>query len=60
MRVDATLLYFMYFTEYATDAEGLNLQQSQCDPCLFYQKNEDGNTLGAIIMVWHPFIDEMN
>jgi len=39
---DAALLYFVRFTEYAISEEGLNLCQSEADPCVFYRKNKEG------------------
>ena len=48
--MDAALLYFIQFTEYATSDEGLNLTQSKSNPCLFFRRNEEGTTLGVIIV----------
>ena len=48
--VDAALLYFKRFRDFATKMDGLNLQQSKSDPCLFYRKNEDGRTVGVIVV----------
>ena len=48
--VDAALLYFIRFTEYTTDKEGLDLQQSKCDPCLFFRKDNNGTRIGVIII----------
>ena len=48
--VDAALLYFLRFTEYATDEKGLNLTQSQRDPCLFYKRNTERITEGVIVI----------
>lgn len=48
--VNAALLYFIRFTNYATSEEGLNLSQSKSDPCLFYRKKSDGRTEGAIVV----------
>ena len=48
--VDAALLYFIRFTTYATSSDGLNLLQSKCDPCVFYRKNERGETEGVIVV----------
>ena len=36
--VDAALLYFIRFTDYATDKDGLNLNQSKSDPCVFFRR----------------------
>ena len=49
--VDSALLYFGRFTEYATDENGLNLEQSLRDPCVFYKKNEAGR-ITAIVVVY--------
>ena len=43
--VDAVLLYFIRFKEYATNKKGLDIEQSKSDPCLFYKKNELGEKL---------------
>ena len=48
--VDAALLYFIRFKEFAIKSNGLNLQQSKSDPCLFYRKNKDGRTIGVIVV----------
>ena len=48
--VDAALLYFIRFTEYATDPEGLNLIQSKSDPCVFYKQDEKGLTQGVVVI----------
>ena len=48
--MDAALLYFIRFKEYAKSKEGLNLTQSKTDPCLFFKKNEQGRTIGVIII----------
>ena len=48
--VDAALLYFIRFKEFATDKEGLALEQSKSDPCLFYKKNDEGKTIGVIVV----------
>ena len=48
--VDAALLYFIRFTEFAISKEGLNLTQSKSDPCLFFRKNEEGRTVGVIVI----------
>ena len=48
--VDAALLYFERFTEYATSEEGLDLIQSKSDPCLFYKKNDNNDTIGMIVI----------
>jgi hypothetical protein len=49
--VDAALLYFIRFTKYATDANGLGLIQSESDPCVFYRRNEKNET-DLIIIVY--------
>ena len=48
--VDAALLYFIRFREYATSDSGLGLTQSKADPCLFYKRNEEGTTIGIIVV----------
>ena len=48
--VDAALLYFIRFTEYAINPQGLDLIQSKADPCLFFKKNNDGKTVGVIVV----------
>ena len=48
--VEAALLYFIKFTEYATQSNGLNIQQSKCNPCLFFWKDEQGVIMGVIII----------
>ena len=48
--VDAALLYFIRFTTYATSKEGLNLEQSKCDPCLFFKKNDNDKTIGMMVV----------
>ena len=48
--VDAALLYFVRFTDYATSPDGLDLQQSKSDPCLFFKKDNEGKTLGVIVI----------
>jgi hypothetical protein len=40
--VDAALLYFIRFCDWATDPQGLMLIQSKADPCVFYRKSKDG------------------
>ena len=45
--VDAALLYFKRFKEYATSQDGLNIKQSKADPWLFYKKNKIGKTIAA-------------
>jgi hypothetical protein len=47
--VDAALLYFIRFCEWATDTKGLNLQQSIVDPCVFFRKNKEGTLLVLVI-----------
>ena len=47
--VDAELLYFIRFSTYATSKEGLDLEQSKSDPCLFF-KRENGKTIGVIVI----------
>ena len=41
---------FLRFKEYATKEDGLNLSQSNADPCLFYRKNDNGDTVGVIVV----------
>ena len=48
--VDAALLYFKRFEEYALQETGLNLTQSESDPCIFYRKNKQGRTQLIIII----------
>ena len=48
--VDAALLYFVRFMNFAVDKDGLNLMQSKADPCLFYEVNQDGNVNGVIVV----------
>ena len=48
--VDAALLYFIRFTEYAISPEGLNLTQSKADPCVFYKRNANRETIGMIVV----------
>ena len=48
--VDAALLYFVRFRDFATSREGLDIAQSKSDPCLFYKKSELGRTLGVIVI----------
>ena len=48
--VDAALLYFIRFTDYATDKDGLNLNQSKSDPCVFFRKVENNVTHGVIVV----------
>ena len=48
--VDTVLLYFICFKEYAVDEDGLNLNQSKSNLCLFYKKNEEGKTIGIIVI----------
>ena len=48
--VDAALLYFIRFTTFATSEEGLGLEQSKTDPCIFFKRNERGQTIGIIII----------
>ena len=65
--VDAALLYFTRFKEFATSKDGLAIDQSKSDPCLFFRKNELGRTLGVIVVYVDDcviagekeFIDEM-
>ena len=38
--VDAALLYFVRFRDFATSPEGLNIVQSKSDPCLFYKRSD--------------------
>jgi hypothetical protein len=49
--VDAALLYFMKFCEWATNPKGMNLAQSKVDPCVFYRKDNEGTLL--IIVICH-------
>ena len=48
--VDAALLYFVRFTTYATAKDGLNLEQSKTDPCLFFERDKNNNTCGIIVI----------
>lgn len=48
--VDAALLYFIRFKEFATRKQELAIEQSKSDPCLFYRKNEVGKTMGVIVV----------
>ena len=48
--VDATLLYFIRFTEFATNHDGLGLTKSKSDSCLFFKKDENGRTIGVIVV----------
>ena len=48
--VDAALLYFIRFTTYATDKEGLDLKQSEADPCIFYKRNSANTTIRVIVV----------
>ena len=48
--VDAALLYFIRFKEYAKSEEGLNLTQSKTDPCIFFKKDQHGKTIIIIII----------
>ena len=65
--VDAALLYFIRFKEFATNKTGLGIEQSKSDPCLFFKKNELGRTIGIIVVYVddcmiageRAFIDEM-
>ena len=66
--VDAALLYFIRFTEFAIDEnKGLGLIQSKSDPCLFFKKDDEEKTLGVIVVYVddcliageQKFIDEM-
>lgn len=41
---------FSRFTEYATDEKGLNLIQSQSDPCVFYKRDDDGFTTAIVVV----------
>lgn len=47
--VDAALLYFERFCEWAVNPEGLNLTQSKADPCVFYRKSKTGTPLVIVI-----------
>ena len=48
--IDAALLYFIRFKEYAISKNGLDIKRSKSDPCLFYKKNELGRTVGVIVV----------
>ena len=48
--IDSTLMYFVRFKEYATKEKGLNLKQSEADPCLFYRRAQDGTTEGVVVV----------
>ena len=48
--VDSALNYFTKFKEVATSEDGLNLKQSKADPCLFYEKDVNGTTIGVIVV----------
>ena len=39
--VDAAIKFFKTFIEVVTDEEGMKMQQSQVDPCLFYLHQDD-------------------
>ena len=47
--VDAALLYFERFCEWAINPKGLNLTQSKADPCVFYRKTKNGTPLVMVI-----------
>ena len=49
--VDAALLYFVRFAEYATSPTGLNLVQSKVDPCVFYRRGDDDKP--QLIVICH-------
>ena len=49
MYIDSALLYIRRFIEYATDDNGLNLDQNLSDPCVFYEKNEVGKTTAIVV-----------
>ena len=65
--MDAALLFFNHFKELATDKECLALEKSKSDPCLFHKRNEEGMTIGVIVVYVDNcvitgekhFIDEM-
>ena len=48
--IDAALLYFIRFKEYTTNKNGLDIEHSKRDPCLFYKKNELERTVRAIVV----------
>ena len=48
--VDSALMNFVRFKDYATSKNGLNLKQSLTDPCLFYEKDEEGILKGVIVV----------
>ena len=48
--VDAALLYFIRFTTFATAEDGLGLEQSKSDPCLFFKRDANDKTIGIIII----------
>ena len=47
--VDAALLYFIRFAEYATDPDGLDLVQSKVDPCVFFKRGEGERPVCIVI-----------
>jgi hypothetical protein len=40
--VDAALLYFMRFTTFAINKDGLGMTQSESDPCVFFRRDKEG------------------
>ena len=48
--VNAALLYFIRFADYATKKNRLNLTQSNSDPCLFFRKNKEDQIQGVIVV----------
>ena len=48
--IDAALLYFLRLVEFTTSVEGLGLTQSKSGPFIFFKKQADGTTIGAIVV----------
>ena len=48
--MDAASLYFLRFMEFTTSVEGLGLTQSKSDPFIYFKKQADGTTIGAIVV----------
>ena len=43
--VDAAIKFFKILTSHITDKNGMNMQQSQADPCVFYKFNKLNNLI---------------
>ena len=43
--VDAAIRFFKTLTSHVTDKNGMNMQQSQADPCVFYKFDENENLI---------------